>query len=131
MTDAPLRYQPDLEDIKPDEQETIRDLCSTFDVILERTAEDYGHAVRSVHAKAHGVLTGELTVADGLPPAGWQGGEGRAPGRMHQRAFALASERVAPTRLASAAAMKSSSSPSSTASGLPFSTLVRRSFTSW
>lgn len=73
MTDAPLRYQPDLEDIKPDEQETIRDLCSAFDVILERTAEDYGHAVRSVHAKAHGVLVGELTVADGLPPELAQG----------------------------------------------------------
>lgn len=46
-------------------------------------------------------------------------------------AEALASLRVAPTRDASDAAMKSSSPPSSTASGLPFSTPVRRSFTIW
>ncbi|MCU6454524.1 catalase family protein [Sphingomonas sp. A2-49] len=73
MTQAPLRYRADLEDVQPDEQETIRDLCSAFDVILERTAEDYGHAVRSVHAKAHGVLVGELTVDAGLPPELAQG----------------------------------------------------------
>jgi hypothetical protein len=47
------------------------------------------------------------------------------------RAFALASDRVAPDRAARAAAMNSSRSPSSTASGLPFSTPVRRSFTNW
>ena len=45
------------------------------------------------------------------------------------RAFALASDRVAPDLAASAAAMNSSRSPSSTASGFPFSTPVRRSFT--
>ncbi len=73
MTDAPIRYQPDLEDVQPDERDTIRDLCSAFDIILERTAEDYGHAVRSVHAKAHGVLVGELTVDAGLPPELAQG----------------------------------------------------------
>lgn len=67
MTDAPIRYQPDIEDIQPDERQTVQELCSAFDVILERTAEDYGHAVRSVHAKAHGVLAGELTVDGGLP----------------------------------------------------------------
>ena len=51
--------------------------------------------------------------------------------RHHQpyRACALASDRVAPARAASAAAMKSSRAPSRTASGLPFSTPVRRSFT--
>ena len=48
----------------------------------------------------------------------------------HYRACALASDRVAPDLAASAAAMNSSRSPSSTASGLPFSTPVRRSFTS-
>ena len=46
-------------------------------------------------------------------------------------AEALASDRVPPTRWARAAAMNSSRSPSSTAAGLPFSTLVRRSFTIW
>ena len=67
MLTDPVRYAPDVEDIKPDEAETIRQLNEAFDVILERTAEDYGHAVRSVHAKAHGVLEGEFAVEDGLP----------------------------------------------------------------
>ena len=73
MTDAPIRYQPDVEDVQPDEKQTIQDLCSAFDVILDRTAEDYGRAVRSVHAKAHGVLVGELTVEADLPPELAQG----------------------------------------------------------
>ncbi|SFN81938.1 catalase family protein [Sphingomonas sp. OK281] len=67
MTKAPVRYHADVETIASDERETIAELCSAFDVILERTAEDYGHAVRSVHAKAHGVLVGELTVDGDLP----------------------------------------------------------------
>ncbi|MEA1086206.1 catalase family protein [Sphingomonas sp. CD22] len=73
MTDAPIRYRPDVEDVQPDEAETIAALCTTFDTILERTAEDYGHAVRSVHAKAHALLEGELTVDAGLPPELAQG----------------------------------------------------------
>jgi hypothetical protein len=73
MTDAPIRYRPDVEDVQPDEGETIAELCTTFDTILERTAEDYGHAVRSVHAKAHALLDGELTVDADLPPELAQG----------------------------------------------------------
>lgn len=73
MTDAPIRYRPDVEEVQPDEAETIAALCTTFDTILERTAEDYGHAVRSVHAKAHALLEGELTVDAGLPPELAQG----------------------------------------------------------
>ncbi len=68
MTTPPVRYRPDLEQMQPDEQETVEQLNSAFDTILERTNEDYGHAVRSVHAKSHGVLDGELTVDAGLPP---------------------------------------------------------------
>ncbi len=55
---APVRFSPSVEDIQPDEQETIAGLNDTFDTILETTAKDYGHAVRSVHAKAHGILEG-------------------------------------------------------------------------
>ncbi len=73
MTQPPVRYRPDVEETKEDEQETIQQLNETFDVILERTAEDYGHAVRAVHAKAHGVLQGEFVVRDGLPPELAQG----------------------------------------------------------
>ncbi|GAA3693381.1 catalase family protein [Sphingomonas cynarae] len=73
MTQTPVRYSPDVEDVKPDEAETITKLNETFDKILETTAEDYGHAVRSVHAKAHGFLDGVLIVHDGLSPELAQG----------------------------------------------------------
>jgi catalase len=67
MSATPIRFSPELEVIEPDEQETISGLNEQFDVILEKTAEDYGHAVRSVHAKAHGILQGKMIVKDGLP----------------------------------------------------------------
>jgi hypothetical protein len=67
MTDTPVRYSPDVEDVKPEEAETIAKLNETFDTILEKTAANYDHAVRSVHAKAHGFLEGTLTIRDGLP----------------------------------------------------------------
>lgn len=67
MLQSPIRYRPDVEQPQPDEQTTVTDLNETFDIILERTAEDYGHAVRSVHAKSHGLLEGELTIDSDLP----------------------------------------------------------------
>lgn len=68
MTISPLvRFSPDVEEIKPNEQETISGLIDQFDIILEKTANDYGHAVRSVHAKAHGIIEGTMIVRDGLP----------------------------------------------------------------
>jgi hypothetical protein len=55
----PILFTPSVENHADDEQEVIRGLNDAFDVILKRTSEDYGHAVRSVHAKAHGILHGE------------------------------------------------------------------------
>lgn len=69
----PVRYTPGVEDIQPGEQDTIQDLNEAFDTILETTAKDYGHAVRSVHAKAHGILEGRMVIAAGLPPELAQG----------------------------------------------------------
>jgi catalase len=69
----PIRYTPQVETFEGDEQKTIFELNETFDIILKRTAQDYGHAVRSVHAKAHGILEGTMTVKDGLPPELAQG----------------------------------------------------------
>ncbi|SFB59420.1 hypothetical protein SAMN03159496_05524 [Rhizobium sp. NFR07] len=63
----PVRYSPELEIFQPDEHETNAGLNDTFDTILETTAEDYGHAVRSVHAKAHAILKATLCVREGLP----------------------------------------------------------------
>ena len=73
MTTGPVRYNADVEDVKPDEAQTIEKLCETFDTILERTADDGGHAVRSVHAKSHGILGGILAIDADLPPELAQG----------------------------------------------------------
>jgi hypothetical protein len=63
----PVRFDPSVETIAPDEQETLKTLEGSFQEILETTSQDYGHAVRSVHAKAHGIARGTFTVADDLP----------------------------------------------------------------
>ena len=70
---APVRYSPDVESLKPDEDKTIEGLCRTFDTILQRVADDSGHAVRSVHAKSHGILEGTMRVEAGLLPELAQG----------------------------------------------------------
>jgi hypothetical protein len=77
---APVRYTSDVEEIASDEAETIRALEEQFQLILDTTSKDYGHAVRSVHAKGHGIARGTLTVADGLPAELAQGLFAR-PGR--------------------------------------------------
>ncbi len=73
MTGIPVLYSSDIEEIKEDEAETIGELNQTFDRILETTSGDYHHAVRAVHAKAHGILEGTLTVEDDLLPELAQG----------------------------------------------------------
>lgn len=83
----PIRYTDDVETIEDDEAETIANLNDTFDTILDTTSADYGRAVRSVHAKSHGVLEGVLTIDAGLPPELAQGifakpGEHRAIVRL-------------------------------------------------
>lgn len=70
---APVRYSADVEDVEPDEDRTIEQLNTTFDTILETVANDSGHAVRSVHAKSHGILEGVLRIDAGLPPELAQG----------------------------------------------------------
>lgn len=64
---TPVRYSPDVEKVQPDEGQTIGKLEEQFQHILETTSKDYDHAVRSVHAKAHGIARGTFTVKDGLP----------------------------------------------------------------
>lgn len=70
---TPVRYSPEVETVRPDEGETVRQLEAAFKDILDTTSEDYGHAVRAVHAKAHGIARGTLTVRDGLAPELAQG----------------------------------------------------------
>jgi hypothetical protein len=64
---APLRYDPSMEILEDDEAETIAELAATLRKISEITFKDSGVAMRSVHAKSHGLLKGELQVLDGLP----------------------------------------------------------------
>ncbi len=69
----PVRYSPAVETVQSDEGRTIKQLEEQFQRILDTTSKDYGHAVRAVHAKAHGIAKGMLTVKDGLPPELAQG----------------------------------------------------------
>jgi hypothetical protein len=62
----PVPFTPNVETYLDKEHEVVDGLNDAFDVILKRTSEDYGHAVRSVHAKSHGILRGEMIVEDGL-----------------------------------------------------------------
>lgn len=63
----PLPFQPGFEQIPDDEAETSKELAETLHGILETTFKDEGHANRSVHAKSHGLLHGQLHVLDNLP----------------------------------------------------------------
>jgi hypothetical protein len=63
----PCRFDTSFEQIAADEAETIQALVDTLHALSEKTAADYGHAVRSVHAKSHALLQGELQVLDNLP----------------------------------------------------------------
>jgi hypothetical protein len=67
LANHPVRYSPAVERVQPDEAETIDALKASFKEILDTTSQDYGHAVRAVHAKAHGIARGTLTVHDDLP----------------------------------------------------------------
>jgi len=70
---APVPFTADVETIQEDEAGTVATLNASFDEILQTTNTDYGHAVRAVHAKAHAILEGTLTVDGTLPPELAQG----------------------------------------------------------
>jgi hypothetical protein len=72
-THAPLRYDASMAQVADDEVETIEELKKTLLKIEEKTFEDGGTAIRSVHAKSHGIVQGQLTVLDHLPPELAQG----------------------------------------------------------
>ena len=64
---AAIRYTDAVEEIADDEAETIDGLIKAAKAISATTYKDEGHAIRSVHAKSHALLDGELTVLGGLP----------------------------------------------------------------
>ncbi len=69
----PLPYAASIEQSEPDEAETARAIVAQMRKIGETVFKDSGHAERSVHAKSHGLLHGELRVLDGLPAVLAQG----------------------------------------------------------
>lgn len=63
----PLPYSPAYEQPAPDEAQTIQEIIDTMAEIQQKTFQSQGHAIRSVHAKGHALLKGELQVFDNLP----------------------------------------------------------------
>ena len=72
-TVAPLRYQPSFEHVEPDEAQTLADINEQMHRIQEKTYADGGRPIRSVHAKSHGLLVGELRIPADLAPELAQG----------------------------------------------------------
>ena len=70
---APIPYSPSVEVPEEDEQQTTDALIEQMTKIQEIVYKDGGHALRSVHAKSHGLLNATLIVSAGLPAALAQG----------------------------------------------------------
>jgi hypothetical protein len=64
----PVIYTPELEHALEDEAQIAADLAETMLSISRKTDADGFHGLRSVHAKSHALLTGELEVDANLPP---------------------------------------------------------------
>jgi len=73
LTPPPILFSESLEHVEPDEAETAEKLVASLTDITQTTLENQEkaqcpiHAHRSVHAKSHALLLGELIVADDLP----------------------------------------------------------------
>jgi hypothetical protein len=63
----PIAFQPGMEHEEVNEAKADADLEATLKAIRESTYRDSGHAGRSLHAKAHGILLGTFTVPENLP----------------------------------------------------------------
>jgi len=62
-----IRYAPSVETRSADEAAAVEELKAGFKTILDTTSADYGHAVRGVHAKGHGIVRGRVRVHGDLP----------------------------------------------------------------
>ncbi len=67
------RYTPDVEHEEAGEAKATEEVMASMQTIRETTLRDGGHAIRSVHAKSHGLLQAELEVFDRLSPILAQG----------------------------------------------------------
>ena len=75
-----VRYDPAVEQTPRDEAETIDKIGRMMTEMAETVRKKHGEAMRATHAKATGLLKGELVVADDLPAELAQGMFAR-PGR--------------------------------------------------
>ncbi|WP_375382952.1 catalase family protein [uncultured Sphingomonas sp.] len=69
----PIPFTPTVEVRADDEAETIQGLNEQLRLIQEKTAKDYGTAMRGVHAKGHAIVKGRIEVLSGIAPALAQG----------------------------------------------------------
>ena len=67
VTLSPVLYRESVEDVLPDEQETIDKIIATMTSEAETVEKTTHHFVRSSHAKSTGLLKGTLEVLSGLP----------------------------------------------------------------
>lgn len=61
------RYRPGIDAPDPDETSLVAELDEALGHIRQTTYANGGRAIRSVHAKSHGLLQAELRVDNGLP----------------------------------------------------------------
>ena len=66
---GPVKFHASVEKPEAEESSTNVDIRQTLLEISQTTFKDGGKALRSVHAKSHGLLKAELEIADDLPPA--------------------------------------------------------------
>lgn len=76
----PVPYSPEVEQVPADEAETIEKINQMMVGMAETVRQKHGKAMRATHAKATGLLKGELVVPADLPPELAQGMFAR-PGR--------------------------------------------------
>ena len=64
---APVPYSDDVEQLLPDEDAVVDETVRTMRHTMEQTFEKLRHQTSGTHAKSHGIVTGSLEVAAGLP----------------------------------------------------------------
>jgi len=69
----PLAFAPSVEHVDDGEAEAIADIEASLKKIADITYRDEGRGLRSVHAKSHALVHGELHVMADLPPLLAQG----------------------------------------------------------
>lgn len=68
-----IRYHPDVEQIEPGEGEVFEKIIAVMRRGSKAASARHGRVLRASHAKAHGLVEGELQVLEGLPPELRQG----------------------------------------------------------